>query len=92
MKQIFLTLAAIASLTVAAPATGVAGSVGVNIQLDAFLPAPPGVRVHVDAGRPYYIVQERRVYLEKKDKHDNGKHRGHDKGKHGHGKKDKHHD
>jgi hypothetical protein len=91
MKRIILTVAAITSFIAAAPTAGLAGSVGVNIQLDAFLPAPPGVHIQVDAGRPYYVVQERRVYLEKKDKHNKGKHRGHDKErKHGQGKKGKH--
>lgn len=94
MKVVVLTLAALCTFILTAPAMVSAGPVNVNISLDAFLPAPPGVRVHVEAGRPYYIVNERRVYMERRDKHDNGRHRGHDKDhrgkKKGHGKKHKH--
>lgn len=91
MKRV-LAAAVIASFMAMAPDTGTAG-VNVNVSLDAYLPAPPGVRVYIDAGRPYYIRDDRRVYMEKKPKHDRGRHRGHykkddDHGrKHGHGKK-----
>jgi hypothetical protein len=67
----------------------------VDVHINGFLPAPPGVNVQIDAGRPYYVEHERRVYIErekpvkhyKKKKHheDNGHKYGHDKQeKHGH--------
>jgi hypothetical protein len=37
----------------------------VNVSINGYLPAPPGVTVRVDAGRPYYIENERRVYIER---------------------------
>ena len=70
----------------------VAANVDVNI--NGFLPAPPGVIVQVDAGRPYYVQHDRRVYMErdqgpqhrrhfKEKHHDNGRKNGHDKEDHG---------
>ncbi|HBG05290.1 MAG: hypothetical protein A2075_20755 [Geobacteraceae bacterium GWC2_58_44] len=94
MKKVIVTVAAVASFIVMVPLTGFAGPVDVNIRIDGYLPAPPGVRILLDAGRPYYVEDNRRVYVEKKPKHDNGRHRGHDKQdqgrKKGHGKKDRH--
>jgi hypothetical protein len=68
---------------------GLPGS-SVNVQVNGYLPAPPGVVVRVDSGRPYYVERDRRVYMErepehykkkhyKKEKHheDRGKHKGH---------------
>ena len=85
-KMAILSLAAAALIiqtSISVP-TACAAPVDVNIQLNGYLPAPPGVRVYFDSGRPYYVENHRRVYVEKKRKHDNGKHRGHDKGeKHG---------
>jgi len=74
---------------------GLPGS-NVNVRIDGYLPAPPGVHVLIDSGRPYYVERDRRVYIErerpskhkkhyKKEKRhheDNGKHRGHDKHDH----------
>lgn len=72
---------------------GLPGS-SVNVHVTGYLPAPPGVHVQMDAGRPYYVQSDRRVYIEKEgprkhDKHkhkkqkkhhdDNGNKRGHDK-------------
>lgn len=61
----------------------------VNIQIDGYLPAPPGVHILLDSGRPYYLVRERRIYIEKapanynsknhKHHDDNGRKHGHDK-------------
>lgn len=77
---------------------GLPGS-SVNVRIDGYVPAPPGVTVQVDSGRPYYVERNRRVYMEKKHHgkrykkqkkhHDNrygDKHdnRGHGNGKHGH--------
>jgi len=94
MKGFIVAGAVITSFILTAPTTGFT-SVGVNVQIDGYLPAPPGVHISVDAGRPYYVEHDRRVYIEKRRKHDNGKHRGH--GKHedqgrkkGHGNKGKH--
>jgi hypothetical protein len=66
----------------------------VNVQINGYLPAPQGVNVLVDSGRPYYVERDRRIYLErdqrgkhyknkkmKKQHHDNGNKYGHDKEK-----------
>lgn len=85
MKLAFTTLAtaaAIAFFGFAAPDIGHAGPVDVNIQLNGYLPAPPGVHIYYDAGRPYYVENHKRVYMKKKDKdehHDHGKKKGHKK-------------
>ena len=44
---------------------GVPGSPTVNVRVDGYLPAPPGVNVQIDSGRPYYVERERRVYIER---------------------------
>lgn len=75
------TAAALALLAFAAPDAGYAGPVDVNIQLSGFLPAPPGVHVYFDAGRPYYVENHKRVYMKKKEKGDHGKKKGHKKHK-----------
>lgn len=70
---------------------GLPGS-SVNVRIDGYLPAPPGVHVLIDSGRPYYVESDRRVYIERerpsrhyKKKHykkekkhhkDNGNHNG----------------
>ena len=84
IKRVILPtmVAVIASFSLIAPTTGFAAG-GLNVRIDGYLPAPPGVTIHLDAGRPYYIEKNRRVYVEKKQKHDKGKHRGR---KNGHGK------
>jgi len=81
--------AMLASLGVHGPDPACAGPVDISIQLGAYLPAPPGVRIRIEAGRPYYVENNRRVYMKKKSKGDNGKHLGYeDRGrKKGHGKK-----
>jgi len=70
----------------------------VNVNINGYLPAPPGVQVSVDGGRPYYRERDRVVYLEKDERRHKGK-RGHayghrkqegDKGRHGNGKHGKH--
>jgi hypothetical protein len=60
----------------------------VNVHVNGFLPAPPGVHVMIDSGRPYYVERDRRVYMERerpakrykkqKKHHDNHGH-GHDR-------------
>ena len=75
-----------------------AEAANVDVNISGFLPAPPGVFVQVDAGRPYYVEHDRRVYMERrpakyrkhykqKEHHDNGKKNGHYKGEEhgGHG-------
>jgi len=45
----------------------------VNIQVNGYLPAPPGVRIYSADDRPYYMGgdrHDRRVYLEKDRKHE----------------------
>jgi len=67
-----------------------AEAANVNVNINGYVPAPPGVYVQVDAGRPYYVEHDRRVYMErerpgkhkkhyKKHHEDNGNHNGHDK-------------
>ena len=58
-----------------------ARAANIDVQVNGYLPAPPGVFVHVDAGRPYYVEHDRRVYMEK-DK----------PGRHKHKKEKKHHE
>jgi hypothetical protein len=93
MKKLSLTLAvaAAAAFAVAGPEAAQAGSVDLNIQLGAYIPAPPGMRIYVEAGRPYYVENHRRVYMKKRHHEDHGRHRGHDRDEHhdrgdGHGK------
>lgn len=74
---------------------GLPGS-SVNVRINGYVPAPPGVNVQIDAGRSYYVESDRRIYIEKekpKHKHhkkhkkhhdDQGNHYGHDKHE-GHG-------
>ena len=67
----------------------------VSVNVNGYVPAPPGVNVQIDSGRPYYVESNRRVYMErerpakhhkkrhyKKEKRhheNNGNHYGHDK-------------
>ena len=94
MKRMIVTVAVIALFVVTVPLT-VFASIDVNVQIDGYLPAPPGVHILLDAGRPYYIEDNQRVYVEKKRKHNKGKHRGENKEhedqgrKNGHGKNGK---
>jgi hypothetical protein len=65
------------------PLPGMSGGPDVNVHVNGFLPAPPGVHVQIDSGRPYYVEREQRIYIErerpvkhhKKKKHHNN--RGH---------------
>jgi hypothetical protein len=61
-----LMAAVIALGSVTLPTTG---SAEVNIQINGYLPAPPGVRVYQGGSRPYYIHRNRRVYLKKDHRH-----------------------
>jgi hypothetical protein len=45
------------------------GSAEVTIQINGYLPAPPGVRVYRGGGRPYYVQRNRRVYMKKDMRH-----------------------
>ena len=66
---------------------GLPGPPNVNVRVNGYLPAPPGVNVRIDSGRPYYVVRNRRVYMERErpGKHykkmkyheDRGRHEGH---------------
>ena len=92
-KKLLITTTAAAALIVSLgihrPDPACAGPVDISIQLGAYLPAPPGVSIHVEAGRPYYVENNRRVYMKKKSKGDRGKHLGYEERgrKKGHGKK-----
>jgi len=37
----------------------------VNVRVNGYVPAPPGVNVLIDSGRPYYVEREQRVYIER---------------------------
>ena len=61
----------------------------VNVHVNGFLPAPPGVNVQMDSGRPYYVERDRRVYIERErparrykkyKRHHEDRGRGHDRG------------
>ena len=54
-----------AFLTLGSSRAEAAPGPSVNVSVNGYLPAPPGVVVRVDAGRPYYIEHERRVYIER---------------------------
>jgi hypothetical protein len=60
----------------------------VNVRIDGYMPTPPGVYVQYDAGRPYYVERERRVYVERerpaKHHKKNKKHHKDHGNKHGH--------
>lgn len=71
------------------------GTPNASFSFSDYQPAPPNVYVQSDAGRPYYMERNRRVYMEKKHhgkryKKEKKHHedRGHD-GDHGNGR-DKH--
>jgi len=60
----------------------------VNVSVNGYLPAPPGVHVMIDSGRPYYVERDRRVYMERERpakhyKKHKKHHKHHDRG-HGH--------
>lgn len=69
------------------------GTPNASFSISDYQPAPANVYVHNDAGRPYYVERDRRVYMEKKhhgkkykkEKH----HENHGRGN-GHDKHDKH--
>lgn len=66
---------------------GLPGSPNVNVHINGYLPAPPGVHVQIDAGRPYYVESGHRVYIKKE------RHARHHKGngyKYGHYKQKRH--
>ena len=44
-------------------------SPNVSVSINGYLPAPPGVFILYDAGRPYYVEREQRVYMVEKPKH-----------------------
>ena len=60
-------------------------SPNVSVSINGYLPAPPGVVVLLDSGRPYYVEREQRIYMkEKPAKHNHGKKKHHKKNDHGH--------
>ena len=62
---------------------GLPGS-SVNVNVTGYIPAPPGVNIQVDAGRPYYVESHRRVYMEREPKHYKKHHKKHRKHKRHH--------
>jgi hypothetical protein len=99
MRKISIFSGFVAAAVMTCSSAAFAAPVDVNVNLNGYLPAPPGVHVYVDAGRPYYMERERRVYIERDRKH-HGKHNhGHeyrdheDRGRHlGHVKGHRHDD
>lgn len=79
-----LTAAVIAlgSITVPAPAAA-----EVSIQINGYLPAPPGVRIYSRNSRPYYVRHNRRVYMERDRRHQKNNRRNdrEDRGRDGRG-------
>jgi len=85
-----LVIAAVIALgSFAVPTTG---SAEVTIQINGYLPAPPGVRVYQGGGRPYYVQRNRRVYMKKDMRHrEDNRRRGQDsKEREDHGRNDGH--
>lgn len=88
MKRTITAAVCAAALLVAASAA-IAGT-DVSVSISGYLPAPPGVHVYIDGGRPCYREGTRVVYLER-DPHYHKRHRGHayghrdHDGGHGHG-------
>lgn len=59
----------------------------VSVSINGYMPAPPGVFIQLDAGRPYYIEREQRIYIKEKP----AKHHGYEKNHHeDHGRKHGH--
>jgi len=56
----------------------------VSVSINGYLPAPPGVVVLLDSGRPYYVEREQRIYMKEQPKHNHGKKKHHNKHDHGH--------
>lgn len=55
----------------------------VSVSINGYLPAPPGVVVLLDSGRPYYVEREQRVYIkERPAEHHHGKKKHHKKHSH----------
>jgi hypothetical protein len=72
----------IAALVITFGAT--AAMAEVNVQVNGYLPAPPGVHVYMEGPRPYYVQHDRRVYVERDRRY--RKHKGHrDNGYRDHG-------
>ena len=58
-------------------------SPNVSVSINGYLPAPAGVIVLLDSGRPYYVERGQRIYIKEKPAkqkkhHDNGRKHGHD--------------
>jgi len=66
LLPVLLTAAVIALSSLSAPTDS---SAGVNVQINGYLPAPPGVHVYMGGGRPYYVREHRRVYMERDRRH-----------------------
>ena len=74
-----LLILAAASLTFGASQAKAAPGPNVNVSINGYLPAPPGVIVHVDAGRPFYVENDRRIYIERERPRHRSKHHGRDR-------------
>lgn len=63
------------------------GTPNMSFSISDYQPAPPNVYIQNDAGRPYYVERNRRVYMEKKHhgKHYNKEKKHHEDREHGDG-------
>lgn len=57
-----------------APTTAQASGANLNVSINGYLPAPPGVTVYLDAGRPYYMEHNHRVYIARDRHHHKQRH------------------
>lgn len=92
MVKTLLPLSALALCLAASSAL----AADVSININGFVPPPPGVHIYAEGGRPYYREHGRVVYLERADgpgRHGRGHAYGHYKGGHGrHGGRHGYHD
>lgn len=80
MTKLVLPLSALALCLAASGAL----AADVSININGFVPPPPGVHVYAEGGRPYYRQNGRVVYLEREEgRHKRGHAYGHYKGPHG---------
>jgi len=70
-----MTAAVVALSSATLPGVATAAPVDVNVNINGYLPAPQGMHVYVDSGRPYYVERGHRVYM-KRDRRYYERHEG----------------
>ena len=65
------------------------GAPNINIRISDYQPAPAGVYIRSDRGRPYYVERDRQLYMEKRKR---GKHYKNEKKHHEEHGREKSHD